>query len=63
MTRFMSIVMRFEKRLYFIAARYFRFFAKKVLNRWNPRIIAITGSAGKTTMLNLIEYELKDRAH
>ena len=55
--------MRFKKRFYFIAARYFRFFANRAFKRWNPRVIAITGSAGKTTMLHLVEYELKDKAH
>ncbi len=52
-----------KKRFYFIAARYFRFFANFSLKRWNPRIIALTGSAGKTTMLHLIEYELGTKAH
>lgn len=55
--------MRFKKRFYFVAAGYFRFFAKFALRRWKPRIIAITGSAGKTTMLHLVEFELSDRAH
>lgn len=56
-------VAKFKKRFYFIVARYFRYFANKVLKRWSPRIIAVTGSAGKTTMLNMIEYEMGDRAH
>lgn len=55
--------MRFKKRFYFVAAGYFRFFANFSLRRWHPRIIAVTGSAGKTTMLNMIEFELGDRAH
>lgn len=55
--------MRFKKRFYFVAARYFRFFANRSLKRWRPRIIAVTGSAGKTTMLHMIEFELGDRAH
>lgn len=55
--------MRFKKRFYFVAARYFRFFAGFALRRWSPRIIAVTGSAGKTTMLHMIEFELGDRAH
>ena len=59
----MTTVMRLKKRLYFIVARYFRFFANFSLKRWNPRIIALTGSAGKTTMLHMIEYELGDAAH
>ena len=46
-----------------MAAGYFRFFANHALKRWHPRIIAITGSVGKTTMLHLIETQLKDSAH
>lgn len=45
------------------SVNYFRFFANFALKRWHPRVIAITGSAGKTTMLHLVEYELGDRAH
>ena len=52
-----------KKRFYFVAAKYFRFFANMVFRRWNPRVIAVTGSAGKTTMLNLLEHEIGDRAH
>lgn len=59
----MTIFARFKKRFYFIAARYFRFFANFSLRRWRPRIIAITGSVGKTTMLHLIESQLGDKAH
>lgn len=55
--------MRLKKRFYFIAAGYFRFFANFSLKRWSPRIIALTGSAGKTTMLHLVEYELGKEAH
>lgn len=43
--------------------RYFRFFANLSLKRWQPRVIAVTGSVGKTTMLNLLEVQLGDRAH
>lgn len=59
----MTFAMRFKKRFYFVAAGYFRFFANFALRRWHPRIIAVTGSAGKTTMLNMIEFELGDKAH
>lgn len=59
----MTLVMRFKKRFYFVAARYFRFFANFAFRRWHPRVIAVTGSAGKTTMLNMIEFELGDKAH
>ena len=53
----------FKKRFYFRLANYFRYFANKALKRWHPRIIAVTGSAGKTTMLKMLEHEIGDRAH
>ena len=55
--------MKLKKRFYFLVASYFRFFANISFRRWRPRVIAITGSVGKTTMLNLVECILKDRAH
>ena len=58
----MSIA-KLKKRIYFKAARYFQFFASRALKRWHPRIIAITGSAGKTTVLHLLEHEMGDKAH
>lgn len=59
----MTFISRFKKRFYFVAAGYFRFFANFALRRWRPRVIAITGSAGKTTMLHMVEFELGDKAH
>lgn len=59
----MSLFASLKKRLYFVAASYFRFFANISLRRWHPRIFVITGSAGKTTMLHLLEHELGDKAH
>lgn len=59
----MTFAMRFKKRFYFVVAGYFRFFANFAFRRWRPRVIAVTGSAGKTTMLNMIEFELGDKAH
>ena len=47
---------------YFSVALYFRFFASIRLKLWKPRIIVITGSSGKTTLLHLIESQLGDRA-
>lgn len=40
--------------LYFIVGRYFALLASIVLYRWKPRIIAVTGSAGKSTAVDLI---------
>lgn len=54
---------KLKKRFYFTLARYFRHFANLALKRWNPRVIAVTGSAGKTTMLKLLEYEIGKKAH
>lgn len=55
--------MKFKKKFYFIVASYFRFFANFAFRRWHPRVIAITGSVGKTTMLNLVECTLGNKAH
>ena len=53
---------KIKRILYFPIAYYFRFFAKIKLSRWNPQVIAITGSTGKTTTLDLVESQLGDRA-
>ncbi|HSX47053.1 MAG TPA: cyanophycin synthetase [Patescibacteria group bacterium] len=52
-----------KARLYFLVARYFRFWAALKLHRWHPRVIVITGSAGKTTLLHLLEAQLGSEAH
>ncbi len=49
----------FKKALYFPIAYYFRFWAKIQLFLWKPKIIVITGSSGKTTLLHLIEAQLE----
>ena len=54
---------KLKKKFYFVGAKYFRHFANRVYKRWHPRVIAVTGSAGKTTMLNMLEYEMGERAH
>lgn len=54
---------RIKKKLYLVVVRYFRIFASAILRRWKPRVIAVTGSVGKTTLLNLLEVQLGDRAH
>jgi len=59
----MTLFTKFKKRFYFVVAHYFKFFANISLKKWRPRIIAITGSVGKTTMLNLVESQLGKKAH
>jgi UDP-N-acetylmuramoyl-tripeptide--D-alanyl-D-alanine ligase len=51
-----------KRRFYFVVAAYFGFWAKLVLRRWKPRIIVITGSSGKTTVLHMVEAQLGDQA-
>lgn len=58
----MSIA-KFKKRFYFRVAKYFRHYADKAFKRWNPRVIAVTGSAGKTTMMKMLEHEIGSKAH
>ncbi|MDO8618705.1 MAG: Mur ligase family protein [Candidatus Daviesbacteria bacterium] len=48
--------------LYFPVAHYFRFFAKIQLLLWKPRIIVITGSNAKTTLLHLLESQVGNGA-
>jgi UDP-N-acetylmuramoyl-tripeptide--D-alanyl-D-alanine ligase len=47
---------------YFGIARYFRFWAAIHLARWQPTIITIIGSTGKTTLLHLFEAQLGNTA-
>ena len=54
---------KFKKRFYFRVAKYFRHFADRAYKRWHPRVIAVTGSAGKTTMMKMLEHEIGDKAH
>jgi UDP-N-acetylmuramyl pentapeptide synthase len=58
-----SFIHKVKKKLYFIVAAYFRFWANFSFKRWSPRVIAVTGSVGKTTLLNLLEVQLAERAH
>ncbi len=53
-----NFIREVKRRLYFPLAWYFRIFAQIKLRRWNPRIVVITGSSGKTTLLHLIESQL-----
>lgn len=52
------MIERIKRLLYFPVAGYFYFFAKIRLFFWSPRIIVVTGSSGKTTLLHLIESQL-----
>ena len=51
-----------KKVLYFPVAWYFRFFASIRLMRWKPKIIVVTGSNGKTTLLHLVDAQIGDHA-
>lgn len=55
-------VSELKKKIYFNVAAYFRYFARRVLKRWQPRVIAVTGSAGKTTMMTMLEHEIGKKA-
>lgn len=56
------MVTRLKQLFYFPVASYFRFFAKIRLQRWNPRVIVVTGSNGKTTLFHLLESQIRDKA-
>jgi UDP-N-acetylmuramoyl-tripeptide--D-alanyl-D-alanine ligase len=47
---------------FFPVANYFKFFAQIRLKHWNPQIIVVTGSSGKTTLLHMIESQLQGKA-
>lgn len=49
--------------LFFPVAYYFAFWARIQLKKWNPRVIVVTGSSGKTTLFSMIEAQLGDAAH
>lgn len=51
-----------KQALYFPIAYYFRFWAQIQLFLWKPKIIVITGSSGKTTLLHLIESQIGEKA-
>lgn len=52
------MIEQFKKILYFPIASYFRFFAAICLKRWHPKIVVVTGSSGKTTLLHLLEAQI-----
>src|SRR6185436_7768899 len=53
---------RLKGTLYFTVAGYFKFFAKVQLGLWRPKIVVVTGSNGKTTLVHLIVSQLKIKA-
>lgn len=57
------MVQLLKRAFFFPVASYFAFWAKIKLKKWNPRVIVITGSSGKTTLLSLVESQLGERAH
>lgn len=57
-----SMFQLIKRRLYFFVASYFRLFASIRLKIWKPKVIVVTGSSGKTTLLHLIESQLGSAA-
>lgn len=53
---------KLKKKLYFLVASYFVFWAKLVLRKWQPKIIVVTGSTGKTTLFSLLRSQLSEEA-
>ncbi len=53
---------KIKKKFYFLVAAYFIFWAKIVLHRWQPKIILVTGSTGKTTLFYLLKAQLGEAA-
>jgi len=57
-----SLLRTLKHLFYFKVASYFCFFALIYLKKWNPTIVVITGSSGKTTFLHLVEAQLGKKA-
>lgn len=51
-----------KKRFHFLIATYFWIFAGIRLRKWNPHVVVITGSNGKTSTLHMVETVLKEAA-
>lgn len=56
------MINKLKKSLYLFIAKYFRFWAGIKLRRWSPRVVVVTGSSGKTTLLHMLESQLGDKA-
>jgi UDP-N-acetylmuramoyl-tripeptide--D-alanyl-D-alanine ligase len=52
------MMQKIKRFFYFVAAWYFRIFAEIKLRRWNPRIMVVMGSSGKTTLLHMLESQI-----
>lgn len=52
-----------KKKLYFLVAAYFAFWAKLRLGRWRPVTVVVTGSSGKTTLFKLLAAQLGTQAY
>lgn len=52
---------KFKTKSYFFVASYFAFWARIFLHRWQPIIILVTGSSGKTTLFHLLEAQLSQQ--
>lgn len=50
--------MSLRQKIYFSITKYFQFFANRNLKKWKPIIIAVVGSAGKTTTMSFINQIL-----
>ncbi len=51
-----------KRKMYFVGANYFGFFARLVLVRSRPTIITVTGTSGKTTLLHMFEAQFGNDA-
>ncbi len=56
------MISKIKRILYFPIAYYFRIFAQIQLLLWKPKIIVITGSNAKTTLLHLLESQIGESA-
>jgi UDP-N-acetylmuramyl pentapeptide synthase len=53
---------KIKHHLYFVVAQYFKYWAQIQLRIWQPHIVVVTGSNGKTTALHLLEAQLQSTA-
>lgn len=56
------MISKIKQLLYFPIASYFRLFAQIQLALWKPKIIVVTGSNAKTTLLHLLESQIGNLA-